>query len=176
MEERYWTSIPFFRHSWTGVEKRWSNHLRQPNIADLQHSLPDVESTDPPADEYTKLTRKLDKHFFPKKNKDYPRFQLGNLKQEDEESITKYFARVQEIAKKCEYHDENNAIRDHLIKTMRNTRIWVKAIRQGWTQQEILNETAINGETNQQATEMEKKIPHEEKDVKHVEENPPSKP
>ena len=76
----------------------------------------------------------------------------------------------------CEYHDENDAIRDHLIKTMHNRRIRVKAIRQGWTLQEILDEAAIDEETNQQSTEMEKKISHEEKDVKRVEETPASKP
>ena len=106
------------------------------DIADLEDSLPDVETTDPPTDEYTKFIRKLDKHFLPKKNKDYARFQLGNLQQQQDESLAKYFARVREIAKKCEYHDGNDAIRDHLIKTMRNRRIGVKAIRQGWTLQE----------------------------------------
>ena len=146
------------------------------DIADLEDSLPDVESTDPPADEYTKFIRKLDKHFLPKKNKDYARFQLGNLQQEEDESLAKYFARVREIAKKCEYHDENDAIRDHLIKTMRNRRIRVKAIRQGWSLQEILDEAAIDEETNQQASEMEKKISHEEKDVKRIEETPTPKP
>jgi len=35
----------------------------------------------------------------------------------------------------------------------------------------ILDEAAIDREINQQVTEM-KKISHEEKDVKHVEENP----
>lgn len=39
------------------------------DIADLEDSLPDVESTDPPADEYTKFIRKLDKHFLPKKKR-----------------------------------------------------------------------------------------------------------
>ena len=79
--------------------------------ADLEDSLPDVESTDQPADEYTKFIRKLDKRFLSKKNKDmYVRFQLGNLQQAEDESLAKYFARVQEIAKKCEYHDENDAI------------------------------------------------------------------
>ena len=139
-------------------------------------SLPDVESTAPPADEYTKFIRKLEKHFLPKKNKDFARFQLGNLQQEEDESLAKYFAREREIAKKCEYQDENDAIRDHLIKTMRNRRIRVNAIRQGWTLQEVLDEAAIDEETNQQATEMEKKISHEEKDVKRVEETPASKP
>lgn len=60
---------------------------------------------------WTWFIRKLDKHFLPKKNKDYARFQLGNLQQEDDESLAKYFARVRESAKKCKYHDENDAIR-----------------------------------------------------------------
>ena len=51
-----------------------------------------------------------------------------------------------------------------------------RRIRQGWTLQEILDEAAIDEETNQQATEMEKKISHEEKGVKRTEENPDSKP
>ena len=101
--------------------------------ADLEDYLPDVETTHPPADDYTKFIQKLDKYFLPKKNKDYARFQLGNLQQQEDLSLAKYFAQVQEIAKKYEYHDENDAIRDHLIKTTRNGRIRVKAIRQGWT-------------------------------------------
>ena len=85
---------------------------------------------------------------------------------------------VQEIAKKYEYHDENDAIRDHLIKTTRNGRIRVKAIGQGWTLlrlQEILDQAAIDRETNHQATKMEKKISHAGKHVKRIEENPVSK-
>ena len=80
-----------------------------------------------------KFIQKLDKYFLPKKNKDYARFQLGNLQQQEDLSLANYFAQVQEIAKKYEYRDENDAIRDHLSKTTRNGRIPVKAIRQGWT-------------------------------------------
>ena len=36
------------------------------------------------------------------------------------------------------------SVRDHLIKTMRNRRIRVKAIRQDWTLQEILDEASID--------------------------------
>ena len=166
----------FFRHSWPGDKKRRPNHLRRARYRRSRNSLPDVETTDPPADDYTKFIRKLDKYFLPKKNIDYARFQVGNLRQEEDESLAKYFARVREIAKKCEYHYENDAIRDHLIKTMRNRRIRVKAIRQGWTLQKILDEAAIDKETNQQATEMETKISHDEKGVKHIEENRVLKP
>lgn len=69
------------------------------NIADLEDSLPDVESTGPPADEYTKFIRKLDKHFLPKKIKDYVRFQLGNLQQAEDESLANYFTWGREIAR-----------------------------------------------------------------------------
>ena len=96
------------------------------DIAGLEDSLPDVESTDPPADEYTKFIRKLDKHFLPKKNQDYAKFQLGNLQQEEDESFANYLVRVREIAKKCEYHDENDVIRDHFIKTMRKEEFELK--------------------------------------------------
>ena len=42
--------------------------------------------------------------------------------------------------------------------------------------QEILDEAAIDKETNHQTTKMEKKIFHAEKHVKRIEENPVSKP
>ena len=147
--------------------------------ANLEDSLPDVETTHPPTDDYTKFIQKLDKYFLPKKNKDYARFQLGNLQQQKDQSLAKYFAQVQEIAKKYQYHDENDAIWDHLIKTTHNGRIRVKAIWQGWTLlrlQEILNEGAIDKETNHQATKMKKKISHAGKHVKRIQENPVSKP
>ena len=73
----------------------------------------------------TQLIMKLDQHFLPKKNKDYARFKLGNLVQQDDEPMVTYYSRIREIAKKCNYADENDAIRDYLIKTMRNNIITV---------------------------------------------------
>ena len=66
-----------------------------------------------------------------------------------------YYARIREIAKKCSYTDENDAIRDHLIKTMRNN---VKAIRNNWTLQEILDESAIYEQAQRQAREIKQKF------------------
>ena len=48
-------------------------------------------------------------------------------------------------------------------------------MREGWTLQEILDEAAIDEETNRQTTEVEKNISHEEKDAKRIKEDPPSK-
>jgi hypothetical protein len=65
--------------------------------------------------------------------------------------LATYCARIREIAKKCSYTDENDAIRDHLIKTMHNNAIRVKAIRNNWTLKEILDEAAITEQAQLQA-------------------------
>ena len=79
-------------------------------IADLEDSLPDLPVQNEGADVYSHFLRKLDRNFLPRKNKDYARFQFGNLKQEIEESMAKYYARLREIAKKCEFTNEDDAI------------------------------------------------------------------
>ena len=71
--------------------------------------------------------------------------------QQDDKPMATYYARIREIAKKCSYIDENDAIRDHLIKTMWNNVIRVKAIRNNWTLQEILDESAIYEQAQVQA-------------------------
>ena len=76
---------------------------------------------------------------------------MGNLTQDISEPLARYHARIHEIAKKCDYNDENEAIRDHLIKTIRNKRLRIKAIRNSWTLQQILDEVAIDEEETQQA-------------------------
>ena len=126
-------------------------------IADLDDSIPDP-ILEGEQNEYTRLIAKLDQHFLPKKNKDYARFKLGNLVQQDEEPMTTYYARIREIAQKCSYTDENDAIPDHLIKTMRNNVIRVKAIRHNWTLREILDESAIYEQAQLQAREIKQKL------------------
>ena len=51
-------------------------------------------------DVYKVLIPKIDNHFIPKKNKDYVRFQLSELKQQSHERSAGYYARVRDIAKK----------------------------------------------------------------------------
>ena len=126
-------------------------------IADLEDTLPEIENPDG-VDDYTQLIKKLDKHFLPRKNKDYARFQFGNLTQDAHESMAKYYTRLRDIAKKCEFGDENDAIRDHIIKTMTNNRLRTKAIRHNWTLTQILDETAIEEETTAQTQEIDKHL------------------
>ena len=94
------------------------------------------------------MIKKLDKHFLPRKNKDYARFQFGNLTQNSDESMAKHYARIR----------ENEPIRDQVIKTMTNSCLRGKAIRHNWTLTQILDETAIEEETNAQASDIDRHL------------------
>ncbi len=131
-------------------------------IADLEDTLLDLTGDEAGEDEYSQLVKKLNKHFLPKKNKDFARFQFGNLKQNHGESLIRYYTRIREIAKKCNFSNESEAIRDHLIKTMTNNVLRIKAIRKNWTLDQILEEAELDEETRIQAKEMEMKVNSEE--------------
>ncbi|XP_068684306.1 uncharacterized protein [Montipora foliosa] len=147
----------FFGLTDPGVKKDGLIIYGGPQIADLEESLPDLPPQES-EDVYSRFIRKLDRNFLPRKNKDYARFQFGNLSQEADESMAKYYARLREIAKKCEFNDEDDAIRDHLIKTMNTNRIRVKTIRNNWTLSQILDEAAVEEESTAQAHEIDKKL------------------
>ena len=136
-------------------------------IADLEDTLLDLTGEEAGEDAYAQLINKLNKHFLPKKNKDFARFQFGNLKQSHDESLSRYYTRIREIARKCDFSNESEAIRDHLIKTMTNNVIRIKAMRKNWTVDEILEEAELDEETRAQAKEMEKKV-HSDETVKRV--------
>lgn len=70
------------------------------DLVDVDDALP--EPTDD--DAYKILICKIDNHFIHKKNKDFARFQLSELKQQSSELVD-YYAKVRDIAKKCEYTD-----------------------------------------------------------------------
>ena len=72
--------------------------------------------------------------------------------------MAKYYARLREIAKKCEFTNKDDAIRDHLIKTMTNSRLRVKTISNNWTLSQILDEAAIEEESTAQANEIDQKL------------------
>ena len=152
------------------------------DLIDIEDSLPDPP-TQENDDAYKILIRKIDNHFMPKKNKDFARFQMSELKQQNHERLADYYAKLREISRKCEYGDhENDAIRDHLIRTMLNHRIRSKAIRENWNLDRILNETALEEETEQQAKAISSKIDAErsteriKKIAHHRKPGPPNQP
>lgn len=128
------------------------------DLIDIDEAIPDPEKTDDDND-YTLLIKKLDDHFLPKHNKDFARFQLNELKQNDQERLADYYARIRQVTKKCDYGThETGAIRDHLIRTMLNDKLRAKAIRENLTLDSILTEGALDEQTTVQAHTMTKSL------------------
>ena len=64
---------------------------------------------------YKVLVRKIYQHFMPKKNKDFARFKLSQLKQQTSERLADYYAKTRESANKCDCGThEDDAIRAHV--------------------------------------------------------------
>ncbi|KAK3753779.1 hypothetical protein QZH41_014237, partial [Actinostola sp. cb2023] len=115
---------------------RWERYKKDPGRRRCLHSF----------------IHKFDNHFMPKKNKDFARFQLSEMKQQSREKLSDYYAKIRDIARKCDYGThEDDAIRDHLIRTMLNNKIRSKAIRENWNLDRILTETALDEQTSGQA-------------------------
>ena len=72
--------------------------------------------------------------------------------------MAQYYSRIRDITKKCELTNEDEAVHDHLIKTMMNNKLQIKTIRNNWSLAQILDEAAIEEEATSQANEMQKKL------------------
>ena len=98
----------------------------------------------------------------PKQNKDFARFQLSQMKQQTNETLAEYYAKIRDIAKKCDYGShEDDAIRDHLIRTMNNNKIRTKAIKDNLELSKILTGTTIDEQTTEQVGAISKQLDSE---------------
>ena len=158
LQEAHLTPIPLLWHHRPYDQEERSAHLRGEDLVDLDDALPDPTGKE--EDNVYKISmRKIDNHFIPKKNKDYARFQLGELKQRSHERLADCYARVRDMAKKCDYgtHEED-MIRDHLIQIMLHNKLRSKAIRENWVLDRILTEAALDEQTTEQAEAISKKL------------------
>ena len=99
-------------------------------IKRLVRNLPDI--TEEGDDDYTKLRRKLDKYFMPKKNKHHARYIFSKERMAPGGSIVGYAARVREKAKECEFGEVfDDRILGHLIQTVKNEDLVNRSERDG---------------------------------------------
>ncbi len=98
-------------------------------IADLENTLLDLTGDEVGEDEYSQLVKKLNKYFLPKKNKDFARFlQFRKLKQNQWRITCSLLHTHQRNRKIGNFSNESEVILDHLIKTMTNNVLCIKAI------------------------------------------------
>ena len=83
----------FFRFTDPTIKKDGLIIYGGQDIADIDDSMPDL-TAEGDEDAYSLLIRKLDKYFLPRKNKDYARFQFGNLSQHEDENMAQYYSRI----------------------------------------------------------------------------------
>ena len=78
-------------------------------VEDTQPNPPDPQG-EAPLTPYTRLVKKLNDYFLPRKNKTYARYLFTNLKQRKDESILEFSTRVREAAKSCDWPNNDDMI------------------------------------------------------------------
>ena len=75
--------------------------------------------------------------------------------------MAQYYSRIREVTKKYEFANEEEVVRDHLIKTMVNNKLRVKKIQNNWSLKQIVDEWAVEEESTAQAEEIQRKLDSE---------------
>ena len=112
----------------------------------------------PPQDgdnDYTKLKRKLNNHFLPKRNKHHARYTFSKERIQSNESIISYAARMREKAKECEFSEQlDDRILEHLIQTIPNEDLIKACIRKRWNLDQFIEKAGQRDDISQQIKDM----------------------
>ena len=95
-------------------------HLAGENVFDIFSALvlPDIPAGANPAIDncYTVAKTALDNHFNPKKNVEFEKYTFRSTKQQCDENIDAYHARLRALAKYCEFTDVDSEIKSRIIQ------------------------------------------------------------
>ncbi len=129
---------------WSLWMERFNTYLRAMNITDnvrkraillyqvgdevykIFKTLPDT-GTD---DDYNAAVEALTKHFEPAKNRLYQTYLFRQAKQQENETIDAFHTRLRQLAKHCEFHDEDFEIKLQIVCNGKSSRIRKNALRQ----------------------------------------------
>ena len=127
-------------------------------IRRLETSLQDPKE----GDVYVKLRIKLNNYFSPRKNVHYARYLFLKTKQFAGENTVSYAARLREKALKCDFHDIDERILEHIIQTTTNAELVRQVLDKQWTLQQTFAEMQLMENTSEQAKAMGKHETHDE--------------
>ena len=151
----------FFRISDAGDMKDAMLIYGGVEIRRLEKSLQDPKE----GDAFVKLRGKLNNYFSPQKNVHYARYLFLKTKQLAGESTVSYAARLREKALKCEFHDCDERILEHIIQTTTNAELVRQVLHKQWTLQQTLTEMQLLENTSEQVRAMGH---HEKLDVAKI--------
>ena len=141
------------------------------NIARLARSLPEPEDPRGKLDDYSKLRKKLNEYFIPKKNKYYARYIFLKMRPQKAESTISYATRLREKSRDCDFGINcDERILEQLIQTTENSMLVQKCISKSWTLQEFLTEARQTEEISCQMQDMKTHQRRNEAHKVHIEE------
>ena len=96
-----------------------------PQVREIFAQLSDVGGET----DFALAKEKLTQYFEPQKNRRYGVYRFRELKQGEQESLDNFHTRLRNMAKVCEFHDENFEIEEQIIIGGRSSRIRKRALR-----------------------------------------------
>lgn len=104
-------------------------------VPEVVHKVPRgplIGGFTPHLTEFEMAVEKLNDHFQPKKNTTYERYELRQLKQEDDEKIAVFAMRLRKQAERCDFGDKfEDHVKDQLIEKCASSRLRRKLLALG---------------------------------------------
>ncbi|XP_006824607.1 uncharacterized protein LOC102801657 [Saccoglossus kowalevskii] len=102
-------------------------------VADIFDTLPDT------GDEFKEALEALYKYFVPKVNKAYEVYVFRNASQKPCETLDSYNTRLEQLAKTCTFHNEDEEIKSQIVLSTTSARLRRRALRENLSLKDILD-------------------------------------
>jgi len=132
-------------------------HYAGDNVDDIFQTLvlPPDEDPDHPTNVYAKTVKALKTHFEPQRNVDHLVYLFRKETQMTTENISQFHTRLQLMAKKCNFTDQNTEIKRQIIQGCTSSRLRRKAMESNLTLDELLRAAQAMEASEAQTAELE---------------------
>ena len=125
-----------------------------PQVREIFAQLSDVGGES----DFALAKEKLTQYFEPQKNRRYEVYRFREQKQGEQESLDNFHTRLRNMAKVCEFHDENFEIEEQILIGGRSSRIRKRALRDPeYSLKDMLIDGRRDETSNYQAKDIESK-------------------
>ena len=126
-------------------------HYAGPEVDDIFDTLEETGDDE----NYKQATDALTAYFCPKGNTVMEVYSFRQARQEPDESIDAYQTRLRQLAKTCEFHDDDREICDQIITGTRNDRLRRKALRENLDLKALMKAARADEASQMQAIKLE---------------------
>lgn len=124
------------------------------DVYDIHDTLT-IAAPDEANDVYKRSTDALTTHFEPKVSTSFAIFEFRDCKQQDSETVSEYVTRLRTKAKNCNFHDEDQEIKNQVIFSCTSQTLRRRALREDYKLDELLKVARGLELSEAQATRVE---------------------